>query len=252
MDECEDAFDFSLEQRRVALADGATESAFADRWAQSLVKQFVLDPPFGVPPSEDATQLWILPLQEEWRSGINWAALPWFAEEKAKKGAFATLLGLEFGGTETVWQRVFSRSLPADEMTWNAFAVGDTCLFHVREQSLLCSFPLDKSEQFNSRPILLASNVINNMSALKDIRAANGICHPGETFFLATDALAKWILANNEAGQPPWDLLRGLKSEADFATLVAAQRDNQSMRNDDTTLLMLEWKPAATKTKQTR
>lgn len=241
MEECEDAFQYSIENGRYAIADGATESAFSDRWAQSLVKQFVADPPFGLPPSEDALQIWLLPLQEEWHAGINWAALPWYAEEKAKKGGFAALVGVEFGGSETIWQRVFSRSMPTDELIWHAFAIGDSCLFQARDNQLLCTFPLDKAEQFNSRPILVATNMINNSSALKDIRGAEGTCRAGDCFFLATDALAKWILSQHEAGKAPWPTLLGLRTENDFAEFVNVQRQNQSLKNDDTTLVIMEW-----------
>ena len=38
-DEYEDAVAFSLPDQRFAIADGATESSFSDRWAQSLVKE---------------------------------------------------------------------------------------------------------------------------------------------------------------------------------------------------------------------
>ncbi len=241
LEEYEDALEFALEQNRFAIADGATESSYSDRWARSLVKQYILDPPFGIPPSEDALQLWLLPQQEEWRAGINWETLPWFAEEKAKSGAFAAFLGLEFASAGTLWQRILAKAMPGEELVWNAFAVGDCCLFQVRRDDLLVAFPLDKSEQFSSRPFLLASNPINNQSALKEMKHLDGHCRPGDRFFLASDALAKWMLAQTEAGTPPWTTLEALQTEEEFTTLVDGLRASGALRNDDTTLAVLRW-----------
>lgn len=240
-DECEDAFECSTEHLRFAVADGATESSFSDRWAESLVRQYVTDPPFGNPPTEDALQLWLVPQQAEWHAGINWSGLAWFALEKAERGAYAALLGLEFSRDATLWQRLVSRPLSGEELSWTAFAVGDTCLFQVRGNELKCSFPLTKSEEFGSRPILLASNALNNQSALKGIRSEHGGCKPGDLFFLATDALAKWFLAQYEAGAKPWEVLLELRAEADFAGFVDKARADQSLKNDDTTLVILDW-----------
>lgn len=41
----EDSFAFSIQKRRFAIADGATETSFAKQWAQSLVQAFVSNPP---------------------------------------------------------------------------------------------------------------------------------------------------------------------------------------------------------------
>jgi hypothetical protein len=241
IEECEDAFDFSVENLRFCVADGATESSFADRWAQSLVKQFIVDPPFGMPPSEDALQFWLIPQQEEWHRGINWANLPWYCQEKAERGAYAAFLGMEFGVHGTIWQKIVGRTLQGEEMMWHAFAVGDSNMFQVREDALVAAFPLEKSEEFNSRPILLASNATHNLSALKDIRSAHGGCRPGDHFFLATDALSKWFLTRVEAGEKPWQTLLAQQTEAEFAALVEMIRKEQNLRNDDTTLVILNW-----------
>jgi hypothetical protein len=242
VEECEDAIEHSLEHNRFAIADGATESSFADRWAQSLVGQFVNNPPLGDPPPEATIEAWLLPQQMAWHQAIKWTELPWYAEEKARKGAFATFLGMEFSNNETLWHKIVAYAFPGDELVWTSIAVGDSCLFQVRRNDLVSVFPVEKAEDFNSRPLLFSSNRINNSSALKDVRTKNGVCKPGDRFFLATDAIAKWILTKVEAGEPPWETLLGLKTEAEFEQFTNAQRDNQSMRNDDTTLAIITWK----------
>jgi hypothetical protein len=241
LDECEDAFDYSVDSQRYAIADGATESSFSDRWAQSLVKTYIVDPPFGMPPGEDAMLIWLLPLQVEWHSGINWAALPWYCQEKAERGAYAAFVGLEFGAHGSIWEKIVGRTLQGEEMVWQAFAVGDSCLFQVRDGSLIASFPIQKSDDFTSRPILLASDETNNLSALKDIQSASGGVKPGDRFFLATDALAKWFLSRLEAGEKPWETLLEQQTEAQFAALVEQLRKTQNLRNDDTTLVIIHF-----------
>jgi hypothetical protein len=241
IDECEDALEYSLESQRFAIADGATESSFSDRWAQSLVKTFIIDPPFGTPPSEDAMQLWLLPQQQEWHAGVNWAALPWYCQEKAERGAYAALVGLEFETHGTIWQKIVGRTLQGEEMMWHAFAVGDSNLYQVRDDKIITAFPIEKSEQFNSRPILLASNETNNLSALKEIKSASGGVKAGDLMVLATDAIAKWFLSKYEAGEKPWEHLLQARTEAEFTALVEKARKSEGMRNDDTSIILLQW-----------
>lgn len=241
IEECDDAFAYELNALRFAIADGATESAFSDRWAQSLVKAYVNEPPFGMPPEEDAMMLWMLPLQHEWRQGIDWANLPWYCQEKAENGAFATFLALEFAAHGTVWEKIVSRTLQGEELKWNAFAVGDSNLFQVRGEEMLVTFPVGRSDEFSSRPILLASNENHNYSAVRDIKSASGGVKAGDLFFLATDALAKWFLERHEAGEKPWQRLLAVKDEAEFAALSERLRREEGVRNDDMTLVVIRW-----------
>lgn len=241
LDECDDAFAYQVENLRFAIADGATESAFSDRWAQSLVKAYIAEPPFGMPPGEDAMMLWLLPLQHEWRQGIDWDNLPWYCQEKAENGAFSTLLALEFTGHGTVWEKIIGRTLQGEELKWQAFAVGDSNLFQVRDDQLIATFPLAQSEEFNSRPILLASNENHNYSAVRDIKFASGGVKAGDRFFLATDALAKWFLTRQEKGEKPWQELLALQTEEEFGVLSQRLRKEQGVRNDDMTLVIIRW-----------
>jgi len=244
-EEYEDAYAHSASDRRFAIADGATESSFADRWAKSLVQNYLTAPPNCSPQATTEFQEWVKPLQKEWHSGINWENLPWYAEEKARNGAFATFLGLKFtGGPDsskaTFFSRLFSM-FKSEEVRWNSFAVGDSNLFHIRSDLLLKSFPFDKSEQFNSRPLLLSSNPSRNQNVWADVKFADGDCKPDDLFILATDALAKWFLQQVEANMQPWRQLSSLRNEEDFANLVAKLRKQSLIRNDDTTLVIFKW-----------
>jgi hypothetical protein len=64
--EYEDAFDFSIAARCFAVADGATDSAFAGRWARSLVRAFTTSPPPLPWESRGVLEPWLEPLQRVW------------------------------------------------------------------------------------------------------------------------------------------------------------------------------------------
>ncbi len=80
---------------RFAVADGATESSFAERWAQGLVKAFTSTPLDHIRNPKVPLAEWLDPLQKEWHKSVPWDRLPWYADEKARTGAFAAFLGVE-------------------------------------------------------------------------------------------------------------------------------------------------------------
>jgi hypothetical protein len=243
-EEYEDAFAYSPNSRHFAIADGATESSFADRWARSLVQKYSKEPPRptgGIVPLPE----WVKPLQEEWHGNIKWDALPWFAEEKARLGAFATFLGLSFTGSGPKLNGGFltrlKRKKDRDKLLWRACAIGDSCLFHIRDETLLSSFPLTRSEQFQNTPLLLSSNPDHNRTVWDRVQVTEGDCRFGDLFLALTDALAKWFLADVERGGKPWVKLTAIHSESAFETFVQELRGTKALRNDDTTMLSIHW-----------
>ncbi|WP_164007046.1 protein phosphatase 2C domain-containing protein [Pyxidicoccus trucidator] len=205
----------------VAVADGATESLFSGFWAGLLARAF------SQGDVRDAGGLLsVLPtLQQQWHQHVGGKQLPWYAEEKLREGAFATLLGVRLGVG-----------------TWEALAVGDSCVFQLRQDALLASFPLAQSAAFGSTPFLLSTHVQQNGRVEPQVRTASGALREGDTLLLMTDALACWFLAEHERGNAPWKTLPAPGSEegrAAFEALVARLRAEKAMRNDDVTLLQL-------------
>lgn len=251
VEEYEDAFAFSVPNRHLAIADGATESSYADRWAKDLVSQFVTDPP-QIEAPQTPFPSWLAPMQQRWREGIDWENLPWFAEEKAKNGAFATFLGISvFDPSSThkpsLLERTtafFRKQEPPQVWKWKAVAVGDSCFFQIRENRMISSFPLTKADQFNSRPALLSSNPANNTGVWPEVRYEQGDCKADDLFILATDAVAKWFLEQRQAGGKPWETLIRIGSNQEFQDFVARLRNEKALRNDDTTVLLCQWKPS--------
>lgn len=246
-EEYEDATGSSSEGRRFAIADGATQTSFADRWSQILALEFIMNPPADEP-APARWKNWLQPLQEAWSLGIPWEKLPWFALEKAQAGACTTLLALEFipnsiGGEPsktTFWQRLMGvRNKPG--MKWRAEAVGDSCLFHIRHGRLVQSFPLSRPSQFNHSPMLITTNPEQNGLVCNHLKSIAGDCCPGDQFLLMTDALAKWFLGRHVVGEKPWTHLAGLHDDVAFKDFIFAERDAGRIDNDDTTLINICW-----------
>ena len=234
-EECEDAFRVVYPSGagagivRAAVCDGATESAFAREWAEILADAFVDQPLDLSGMTEGSLKTWLKRGQEEWHEGIPWDQIPWHGEAKARAGAFATLLGLTIGADLANPRQPW----------WQAVAVGDSCLFVVRNDRLLLSFPLEDAGQFDNNPALVCSNPANSQGLWEGVRLQSGECSPGDRFILASDALAAWFLASYAAGEKPWETLLELDaSERD--AWVGEQRSERLMRNDDTTLVIID------------
>ena len=233
-EEYEDAFRAAYgasgcDASRIAVSDGASESAFAREWANALVDAFAAQPPELCGLAEDSFKAWLAPAQEQWRGCVPWDRIPWHGEAKARAGAFATLLGL------TV------EAAPDDpgRLSWRALAVGDSCLFVVRDDLLRLSFPLEDAAEFDNNPALVCSNPDNAGELWEGVRLHSGECETGDLFILATDAIACWFLAQNAAGEKPWETLLAL-DPSEWDAWVEEQRRAGLMRNDDTTLVVIE------------
>ncbi|MHC4077628.1 MAG: PP2C family serine/threonine-protein phosphatase [Planctomycetota bacterium] len=203
---------------RCAVADGASESAFAREWAQLLVRNF------------GRGRFHLDYLQRLWKKLVQKRKLPWYLQAKVAKGAHAALVGLSIGDGEA--------------RGWRALAIGDSCLFHVRDQKLLVVGPVARSADFDNSPFLLSTKCPAPIPrGAPHVHVMSGTWQPKDAFYLASDALAQWVLAEEEAGRPPWKTLCELGTKAQvqpFDSLVDGLRSANQLHNDDTTLLRLE------------
>lgn len=222
-----------VEDFRCAIADGATESSFSDLWARLLVERHY-EAPF-----RDCENLRrrAQSLSAHWWGHIRGKSLPWYAETKAHEGAFSSFLGL--------WIHDI-RSDSIQPRAWQSIAIGDSCLFHVREDALRKAFPLEHSQDFGNSPVLLSSNLSRNRIVWESTRSWADEWEDGDTFFLATDALAAWFLRSHERGEKPWrTLLRFVRDKQghtndEFREWIGHLRDDGAIRNDDVTLLVVQ------------
>lgn len=210
---------------RIAVADGATESLFAGRWAQQLV-----DAVGDGCLSPQGLSGGVSRLRAKWREWLAGQTFPWYAEEKARQGAFAALLALEVTAEDV---------RGAAEPSWCAAAVGDSCLFHIRGDEVLERFPITNVADFDNRPILLASLGAHD-DQVSHVHLRHGTCKTGDAFYLMTDALACWFLKHIDAGGSPKNVQGdfGFPDEPEpFRAWVESLRESASIRNDDCTLI---------------
>jgi|ERR1700722_5897915 len=248
-EEYEDAFwlgpdgdsdgDLDVSVLRLALADGASESLLASRWAKLLVACF------GTAASAASTPAGFLSAYEtavsKWGEELGsykadrdsrGAPIQWFEEPGLAKGAYATILAVEFrDGAE------------GQANVWKASCLGDSCLFQVRDESLYVSFPLSEAAGFSFQPPLLASRQADSEVLLRYVGLTGSDWQRGDSFYLTTDALAAWFLREIERDNRPWEPLRDLDTSdapLDFPAWVDQMRDQGALHNDDTTLVRID------------
>jgi hypothetical protein len=222
--EYEDAVAWSRQRGRFAVADGASASAFARLWARLLVRGYA-----SGALAADTIEADLAPLQERWSAEVARRDLPWYAVEQARRGAFAALVGLTLDETGT----------------WQALAVGDSCLFLVRDGQVHTALPLSDPEAFGNQPLLLGSRAVANASlrGAGAIATAEGTWEPGDTFLLMSDALAATFLAQSLVARSrdgaALEVLAFERTAAGFRRWVRCLRAERLLRNDDVSLVWL-------------
>jgi hypothetical protein len=223
IEEWEDACAFSEARLQFALSDGASSSFRAHEWAAVLVDEFLNQPPHGTGPAELET--WVESCAKRFEAMPVANGEAWYVDEAASRGAFATFLG--FG---------LARTDEPTALNWAAIAIGDTCLFQIRDGRRILAFPLDDPDAFTSTPALLATTERNQSRGAAAALVHRGTAEPGDTFLLATDAFAQWALRAEREDPNVWIMLSRLRNET-FLALIAHLRGAHAVENDDVTLL---------------
>jgi hypothetical protein len=243
-DECEDASEYDETCGRFAIADGAGDAFESRLWASALVRAFVSDPPR---PDWEGLMRWLVGPTRAWRDGIHWSQLPWYGVEKARRGSYAAFLGVTFLPD--------SEDRPAERvriMKWQAIALGDSCLFQIRNDALVTCFPVEACEGFFGNPTLLSTRAEYNIHGLSEFRVAQGECHPDDMMILATDAISAWFLDVINASGKPWHDLLQLTNDDQFRDLVGRLRHERLMHDDDATLILVRAELATQRTAAAR
>ena len=228
-DQNQDAWWLNAEEGVAAIADGVTSGIFSRQWAQILTRAAVENWP--EPTDEDRFPAWLAELRAKWEAEIDTSGLAWYQRAKLREGGFSTL----------VWLRLLDNEALHDgkeESVVEVMAIGDSCLFHVRHEKVLESFPLDATHDFDSSPLVLGSVDLNRDGQLQFERIEIS-CRAGDLLVLCTDAVAAWALRRSEQDDPvPWSTYWDLSPEA-WAEEVHELRMHSKMRYDDATLLLL-------------
>lgn len=219
---------------RAALSDGATESLLARYWSHHLVEVF--GSADRSPCTESGFTAAYMAAIARWQDFLagyvrdrheRGSPISWYEEPGIERGAFATLLVLEL----------------CENHSWRAAAVGDSCLFQVRDDQLVAAFPFDNASSFSLQPPLLRSRDPDDARLMDHLRKREGEWEPDDRFFLASDALASWLLASVDADGSPWAVFYDLSTQDELRTyseLVDQERDCGRLKNDDTTMVRIE------------
>lgn len=227
--ECEDAIAFHAGRMVFAVADGATEAYDSRSWARLFVRAWVrIQPPvFEMQEFEAFVRDLGRRLHRKWSK----RQLPWYAEEKVRGGSFAAFVILHF-------------YIVGVTLHWKASALGDCCLIHRRNLTDCNAFPLTRSEEFGSHPILLPSIESKQRRALDSLQHASGAAAPGDDFLLVSDAVGSWFLKQRENGEGETTKLFDRLTESNDAdglqNFFGDLRSTGQIRNDDIAVVRIE------------
>ena len=237
-EENKDAVDFDQTRKNFCISDGSTESSYSGEWASLLVGNFIKNP-FNTDQKKIDLRSWVGPMQKKWYEQVPWDKLSekedWY-ENKAQIGAQATFLGFV---------------IEKDNSSLSAWSIGDSTLFIIRDEKLIKSFPIEKSEDIGTRPGLMFS--ISKKKHSEDDGLDYYICSnqdllsmvgfelkKGDLIIATTDELAKWFLFKCEKGQAPWIDLQQIIAVDDLKHLIKLEIISNTMKNDDITMLVFE------------
>ena len=224
---------------RVVIADGASESLLAGRWARHLTAVF-----WAAPENVGTGTGFTAAYQ---RAAAGWPAeLARYVRERAERNApiqWYEEPGLARGAHSTLLAAEFRCSPDGEDAYWAAAALGDSCLFQVRGGELRDATPLDDSAGFGNQPALLSSNGTAAEVLGRHLSVKAGDLRPGDTVYLATDALSAWFLRMAETGESrnePWRPFQVLDDSDQFRELIGKLRGDGAIRDDDTTLVRVD------------
>jgi hypothetical protein len=226
--DCEDAIGINSEARRYAVADGATEAFDAQSWARRLAHCWVESEQPAL--TVEDFRAWVEEHGKCLHDSWNGLRLAWYAEEKSRGGSYAAFVGIQF-------------SLDAREPSWQAIALGDSCLIHCRENNVLHSLPVADYRRFNTAPVLVPSLGLLQGAALSQAVVCRGAARPHDIFLLLSDAAAAWYLMLSEERDPRREEFDALLADAKGEELVSffeEERLSRRMKDDDIAILRIE------------
>ena len=224
---------------RYAIADGASTAYLSGLWARTLVDGFgSYEDEITKTNFFDLVQTIIL--NNKWNPRLTdyikkredaGKPLSWYDEMALQNGAASTLLEISFSLEENKLRDNFS-----------ALAIGDSCLFQIRNDELITKFPLNSSADFDNSPLLISSDPKRNVNLYEKIAyLEDQSIIAGDQFFLMTDALASWFFQEHEKGEKPWEIIgERVGDKSGFTDWIEPLRENKLMRNDDVTLMILK------------
>ena len=229
-EEYQDAFRVDAARGIAVVADGVASAIFSRQWAEILTEAIVADAPD--PQDKQAFGRWLHQRRQEWSEQIDVSCLAWFQRAKLPVGAFSTLLWVRLLETEEDRPGAFGA------YRLQGFAIGDSCLFHVRHGEVVRTFPIQKAAELQADPVAIGSVDLKRDQLLQFV-TLDEFCFPDDLLVLCTDAVTEWALRLKESGgSPAWDEYWSM-TQQDWEEEIAGLRDRRQMRYDDATFILL-------------
>ena len=244
-----------------AISDGASESMLAKVWSRMIVDRVarealadrdLLSDPTGsysrfVTDLVDSWEPWLADYTKQRAEAGR--PLQWYEQAKLESGAFATLLAFRIDlppqGDDASTAHA---TVPLQEARgWRAAALGDSCLFQVRDHEVVMRFPVQSAQDFGTTPDLLGSRNRDTALIAERTRFTSGEFRHNDNFFLMTDALAAWFLTLADGPEPELrDALQTLidlsrpNDQAGFRNWISRLRADGTLHNDDVTFVHID------------
>jgi hypothetical protein len=213
-----------LARGRFALADAVPASLHAALWATLLAEDFVE----GRRVQPVAWSAWLPPLQLSWTTAATEEGGEPLPPDPSAE-ALASFLGL-----------VLYPARWLEGRRWEAVAVGDCCLFHIRHGLLSAAFPHERLTDLDAAEARIGSRT-SFEPVLRRLEARGaGDWSERDRFWLMTRPLARWFLRQVEAWERPWEMLEPLldrRGPGVFAEWVEGQRRAGGLGDGDLTLV---------------
>ncbi|MFC1442109.1 hypothetical protein ABUW04_28040 [Streptacidiphilus sp. N1-10] len=247
-----------------AVSDGASESMLAKDWSRMLADRVaqeafadrdLLGGPTGsysrfVTELVDSWEPWLAEYTKQRAEAGR--PLRWYEQAKLESGAFATLLAFRIdlppqGDHASADEMPDTYGPPRAPWGWRAAALGDSCLFQVRDHEVVTRFPVESAQAFGTTPDLLGSRNRDTALVAERTRFTSGDFRRDDDFFLMTDALAAWFLAladgpKHELQSALWTLieLSRTNNQDGFRDWVSRMRADGTLHNDDVTFVHID------------
>lgn len=238
--ECQDSFDYNLENLSFAVSDGVSQAYRPELWSRILTKAYVTSPDSFFVRKE--TGQYII------NSNLG-LSYEWSEEEKAAYRNASPqeqfILDMKKNSINIGAATFIGVKLKKEGIAYHT--IGDSVLFFfdydTKELTAYSSMILESGEMlFNNSPEYIDSNECNHGNIVSGI-----LPYRKGILFMATDALSDWIIERKASAEAIEIILQdmiSIPSHEDYDYFVDFARNNENpikLKDDDTTFIALEF-----------
>jgi hypothetical protein len=217
-DNCQDKIHLDLNEKKFAVADGATQGFKSEVWADAVSKSFVQS-------NQDDFVTGLKSLAE----GFN--SLP--LDNETGPMAFLEKKKKERGGNTAI----LGAKVNEEDESIDFLAVGDSCAFMFSNDEIM-SWPFKNLDELNRCQTSINSKQILEENYSLDVRVEKIKCAKLDEIWICSDALSRFILKDFSI----LEKLRSLSNFESFYNFCIDCWENDSMEHDDISFLRIEIK----------